>query len=150
MPPVAGTKTLLAAELDPVGAPDVYTTVGELNDTLDVNMTRNMIEALIHNSTVDRYIPSDIIRRESIEIGVNYIYGSATHEALKSHFLDGQEFKIRMRGPQGLADTDEIIMSGFLESWMESNPIDDRRTVRGTFRPSGPFTIDGVEYGTVV
>lgn len=150
MPPVAGTKTLIAAELDPVGAPDVFTTIGELNDTISMNMNRNSIEAIIHNSTVDRYIPSDIIRRDVRNIGVNYIYGNSTHAAMKNHFLNATTFKIRTRGPQGLADTDEVIESGFLESWNEENPIDDRRTAAGSFRPSGPFTIDGVEYGTEV
>lgn len=150
MPPVAGTKSMMGAELDPVGAPGVFTSIGELSGSLDINITRNMIAALVHNSTVGRVIPSDIIIVEPFDIEVNYVYGSPSHAALKNHALNGTKFSIRFVGPNGVVETDEMIFPGYLASWRESNPVDDRRMATGSFHPDGPFTIDGVEYGTVV
>jgi hypothetical protein len=108
---------------------------------------RNAIDALTHNADIDEYSPG-VLRRDEIPIEVNYIYGLTTHMTLRDHLLDGTTFKIRITGPDGGVDDDEVIYSGFLTRWDIAGPVDGTRIATGSFRPSGQMEIDGVTYGT--
>lgn len=138
---------LLAFEMDPIGSPDVFTTIGELNGDISVNLTRAATETPTHNRDIDIYVQG-MLRRDEWPVSVNYTYGDATHQTLRAHFLNGVEFKMRFRGRGGLTDTDEMIATGFLTGWNQGNAVGDGvRSAEGGFRPTGEMTIDGVTYG---
>lgn len=137
---------LLAFELDPIGSPNVFTTIGELNGDISFDLSRAAHSSPTHNRDIDVYV-SGILTRGEIPINVNYTYTDATHITLRAHILNEVNFQLRLRGRGGLASTDEVIMTGFLTSWNQGNAVDGIRMAEGSFRPSGQMTIDGVVYG---
>lgn len=149
MPPQSGHGALYAVEVDPVGAPGVYSTVPELNGDITTGATRNAIEAPIHNSNSLRRFPSNMIDFGEWAISFNYVYGDPIHAAMRTHWLTGTIFGARKRGPGGLANSDEMLASGFISNWQESNPVgtDSLRTVEATFSISSSVIVDGVTYG---
>lgn len=142
----SGHGAEMAIEVDPVGDPGVYTVVGALSSDTAPSYSRNAHERIAHNNDID-FHEQGILRRGELSISVFYDYDDAVHETLIGHLLAGTFFKLRFRGPGGLASTDETIYDGFLTGWSETDPVDGVRTAAGTYRPSGPFTRNGVVIG---
>lgn len=146
-----GHGSLIAVEVDPVGAPNVFQTIGD--QTQDTRFKWNLggTENTPHNVNASTYEPDAVFELEEINIEVNFKYGdvAAYHMVMRDHFLNKRTFKIRLRGPGGTTNTDEKIFTGYLSSWEQSNPRKSgSRKATGTFRPSGPFIVDGVTYGS--
>lgn len=145
-----GHGALIAIEVDPTGAPDVYQTVGDLTSDITQKWTLGGTENTPHNLSASTYEPDAVMELDELSIEVNYRYGNvgAYHMTLRNHFLNKRTFKLRLRGPGGTTNSDEVIYSGYLSSWQESNPRKTgSRKATGMFRPSGPFIVDGVTYG---
>ena len=150
---IAGHGALIAMEVDGDAA-GTFTTVGELNG--DINMgalTRPETEVTTHQDTIDQWIQGRL-GRDAITWSVNFIFDDETHDhltGLRKRIIDGDIFGLRVRGPNGTTDTDEIIVSGFLTNvGLSTNPVrEGARTADVTFRPSKQMKIDGVLIGNV-
>lgn len=142
---IQGHGALLAVELDPVANAGVFTTVGELVGDISMGYNRPETEVTPHNEDIDSWIMG-VLRREPIDMSVNYIYGDSVHDQLRTHIFDRRLFGVRFLGPSAGAGTavDEVICSGYLSNFMETNPVrEGARTAEITFRASGPMIVDG-------
>lgn len=149
MPPTSGHGALYAIEVDPDGAPGVYSTIPEQNSDITTGWTVNAIEAPVHNFNTLRRYPSTMIDPGEWTFSFNYDPDDPVHAALRTHSLNKKVFGARKRGPGGLANDDEMLATGFISSWQDTSPVgaDSLRTVEVTFSISSSITVDGVEFG---
>lgn len=145
---VAGHGATIAMELDPTGAAGVFTTIAELNgDLTGLGLSRPETDVTPHQDDIDSWV-TGVLMREPWTFSVNYVYADTTHDALRTAILDKTRHGFRFRGPGGTTDTDEIIASGEVTSWNETNPVrEGARTAEVTLRMSKAMIIDGEEYG---
>ena len=145
--PQAGHGAIYAIELDPVGAPGVFTAIGELTSEAGPSFNRPASDGTAHNRDIDVYVPG-VLMRDTWKFDFSYIFGDLGHEALKGFMFDGTTFGCKFIGPGNLGVT---IASGFLIAYNETNPPKEGiRKVSSEFRPSGPMIVDGVAIGTAV
>lgn len=145
MPPESGHGALLAYTADPVGAPTVFDTIGQLNSNIDLTWSHDTTEITPHNERMSRNITSKVIKRDAIQFEMNYIHGDATHDDLRDFFLADPPTTIGLQftGPSGSAG-DRCIMSGELINWALMHPVrTGERKARVSFQPSGPMSVDG-------
>lgn len=141
--PASGHGAEMAIELDP-DVPDDYTTVGRYTGDFGGNFGGSSFDLRSHDRDIVGYVPG-MADPGPWTLSVNYVYGDATHATLKQRAIDRRRFKVRFRGPGGLASIDETIVSGFMESWTRTAPVDGVQTAEGTFRPDGEtYLVDGV------
>lgn len=145
---VAGHGATLAIELDPVGAPGVFTTIAELNgDLTGLGLSRPVTETTPHEDDIDSHV-TGVLKREPWSFTVNYIHANTTHDALREAILTQLRMGFRFRGPGGTDNTDEIIASGEVTAWNETNPVrEGARTAEVTAVMSKAMKVDGVLYG---
>lgn len=140
-----GHGALFAMELDPVGAPGTFTTIGELVGDIAVSLARTSVEVTPHNETIDSYVASAVMRREEWDLSVNYDPADTTHVQMNEHLYDNVTFGVRFRGPGSTGPADEWIASGFLTSVRQVNPAREGvRSLEVNFQPSDAMKIDGV------
>jgi hypothetical protein len=146
---VSGHGATIAVELDPTGSPGNFTVIAELNgDLTGLGLSRPETEVTPHQDTIDSWVTGSLMR-EPWTFTVNYIYGNNTHEALRDAILGRTRTGFRFRGPDGTDDTDEIIASGEVTNWNETNPVrEGARSAEVTLRMSKAMIIDGVSYGS--
>lgn len=149
---VPGHGALVAIELSPSGSPGSFTTVSELNgDITWPGLTRPETEVTPHQDTIDSWVTGRL-GREALTFGMNFIYGDGTHDALtglQALMIANTRFGVRLRGPSGSSDTDEIIASGQITSITHVDPVrEGARTSQVTIRLSKQMKIDGVSVGT--
>jgi hypothetical protein len=148
---IAGHGATLQMELDPEGAAGVFTEIAELNgDLTGLGLRRPMSDVTPHQDDIDSYV-SGVLQREQWRFTVNYVHANTTHDGLRGHILDKTRFGIRFLGPTPTAGAgvDEIIASGELAGWNETNPVrEGARTAEVMFQASKAMKIDGVIYGT--
>jgi len=137
-------------EMDPVGAPGVFTAIPELGD--DINWPEfDVPEANVtaHNDNIDSWVQG-VLMRGPFTFGLNYVAGNTVHEALRDAPLNGLKHGFRTRGPSGSAGVDEIIASGFVKTFGPiTHPVREGvRKATVAVRLSGPMIVDGVPYGT--
>lgn len=148
---VAGHGVRIAMEMDPVGEPGVFTTIGELNgDITWPELSRGETDVTPHQDNIDSYVLG-VPRRGPLTFGVNYIFDNPTHDSddgLYGSFWQNEVRGFRMRGPGGVANADEWIMSGQVQAISQVSPVrEGARTCEVTIRMSGPMKIDGVILG---
>lgn len=151
---VAGHGALIAMEMDPEGAPGIFTTIAELNADIEwPELSRGETEVTPHQDSIDSWVLG-ILRRGALQAGVNFIFDNATHDhltGLYSMIKTNETRGFRLRGPGGTTNTDEWICSGQLQAITQTAPVrEGARTCSITIRLSGPMIIDGVAYGTPV
>lgn len=148
---VAGHGATIAMELDPTGSPGVFSTIAELNgDISPPALSRGESEVTPHQDNIDSWVLG-ILRRDALTFSVNFIFDDETHDhltGLHRAIVTNETRGFRFRGPGGLADTDEWIMSGQVQNIQQVNPVrEGARTCDVSVRMSGPMKIDGVAYG---
>jgi hypothetical protein len=144
---ISGHGYIVSIEEDPVGAPDTYTPVGGLSSDVVHNWSREFTATLSHNMGVDGGVVSNVITRGDIVLENNYIPGGQHDTVIRQHFKDNLEFKVQMRGPGGSAGNDEVIQTGKITNIEFRAPIGTgARVMAWTFRPIGPFEVDGETY----
>jgi len=143
---IPGHGVQFAVELDPAGAAGVFTTVGELIGDPPDDYSRDELSADTHNTSIDEWIPSKVLKRGPWNLNVHYIYGDTVHEGLRDLMHSGIEFGVQFLGPSAMAGAgvDEVIASGFLTNFSIKNPMDGKRTAEITFRRNGAQLVDGV------
>lgn len=143
--PESGHGALLAFTADPVGTPNVFTVIAQLNSDIPLDWTRDSTEITPHNERMSRNITSKVVKRGVLTFDVNYIHGDTTHDGLRDQFLADPATTIGMQftGPSGSA-SDRVIMSGEIVSWRLAHPVrtGERKATIG-FQPSGPMSVDG-------
>ena len=151
---IAGHGATIAMELDPTGAPAVFTVIADLNGDIVVpELTRGEEEVTPHDDTIDSWV-FGVLTRGPLTFGVNYRFNNTTHDHLTG-FIDAilvnETRGFRLRGPGGSASTDEWIMSGRVQNVGPiTNPVrTGARQGTVTVRMSGKMITDGVEFGVV-
>lgn len=146
--PVAGHAASIYVEVDPIGAAGTFTLVSEVTSSIDTNTTRENTEISAHASLVDSYIVSQLIHRDEISMEITYKFNNTVHSALHDHYYEKVRFGMMVVGPEGTAPgTDTVIQSGELTSFSKTAPNrNGEYKVAATFRPSGPFKVNGTLY----
>lgn len=143
--PISGHGALLAYTEDPVAGPNVFTTIAQLNSSIDFPMTHETTKITPHNARMGVSVTSPVIDNGPIDFEVNYIYTEATHDDLRDFFLANPPTTIglKLTGPTGSAD-DAYIMSGEVTNWTLMHPVrSGERKAKISFQPSGPVRIAG-------
>lgn len=145
---VAGHGATVAVELDPSGAPGVFTTVAELNGEIqEPGLNRPVSETTPHQDTIDSYVTGRL-GRDPVTFSVNYIFDDASHVALRQKIIDNEFFGIRIWGPGGSDGSDEIIASGHMTNIRIVNPArEGARTAEMTIQLSKAQKVDGTAFG---
>jgi hypothetical protein len=148
--PVAGHAAIHAIEVDPTGAQGTFTTVPEVTSSIDLNTTREATEISAHGDIADRYIVSQLIKRDVITLEITYKHANVVHAALEDHYYAKTKFGLMTIGPDGTApNTDTILQSGELISFSKMAPNRaGEYKVSAQFRPTGRFKVNGTIYGT--
>lgn len=147
---VAGHGATIDVELDPVSTPGVFTEIPELNADINwPNFSVPETNVTAHNDDIDSWIQG-VLMRDQLTFGVNYIAGNNIHETLRDSPLTRLKRGFRLRGPGGSAGVDEVIASGFVQTFGPiTHPVrEGARTAQVAVRLSGPMIVDGVAYGT--
>lgn len=134
--------------LDPVASPNVFTLVPELTGDLSWKINHASKKTTPHDRTTDEYVFSNEKVRDEMTLSFNYIPTETTHTTVRNLCINNTFIGLKYLAPGGVQNTtDDVTQSGGLSSWMQSNPqFEGERTVQMTFRPSGPFRIDGTLY----
>lgn len=143
--PESGHGALLAVTLDPASSPNVFTTIAQLNSSIDFTWTHDSTEITPHNERMSRNITSRVIKRGPIDFEVNYIHGDTTHDGLRDIFLADPPTTIGVQftGPSG-STGDRYIMSGEIINWSLMHPVrSGERKAKMSFQPSGAMRVDG-------
>jgi hypothetical protein len=152
MPPtsvIAGHGASIAYEALPVGSPGTFTVIAELaSDFKRPKLTRATTETTPHNVNVSRFSVGYPVWGQ-LQFTCNYLYDNATQDHLtgiKSQLAHNTVLGIRMRGPTGTTNTDEMIVSGQWLSWeiTDPNKAGAPRQIMFDFQPSGNWIEDGV------
>lgn len=142
--PESGHGALLAYEADVSGSPGVFTTIAQLNSSLDFNWTHDSTEITPHNERMSRNITSKVIKRDALAFECNYIHGNATHDDLRDYFLADPPttFGLQFTGPSG-SSSDRYILSGEITAFAVMHPVRaGERKVKFSFQPSGAMKVD--------
>lgn len=143
---ISGHGVLVAVELDPAGAPGVFTTLGEHVGDLSQAWARGVTEVTPHSETVDSHVPDGRFTREALDLTVNRIYGDTAQEGIRDLFFANTKFGLRLVGTSAGAGAgvDEVIYSGFCTQFTDNSPVrEGARTAEIMFQPSGPMKVDG-------
>lgn len=158
---IAGHGALIAMELDPDGAPGVFTTIAELNgDITEPGYNRPETEVTPHQDDIDSWVTGRL-GRDPVTFSVNYIFDDPTHSSLDTAGVGGLQqkiisnkfFGIQFLGPSAGAGpgVDEIIASGFVTNFAATDPVrEGARTAEVTMRLSKAQIQDGVQVGQAV
>ena len=150
----SGHGATIAIELDPAGAPGDFTVVAELNGDIEwPGLNRPSTEVTPHQDTIDSFVTGRL-GRKPLSFSVNYVFDDETHDhltGLQAKIIAKEFFGIRLRGPNGTTDTDEVIASGEVTEISHTDPVrEGARSSKVTIMLSKRQKIDGVFVGTVV
>jgi hypothetical protein len=146
---IAGHGASVAYEALPSGSPGVFTTIAELtSDFKRPSPKRGSTETTPHNVNVSRFSVGYPVW-DQLSFTCNYLYDNGTQDHLtgiKFQLAHNTVVGIRMRGPTGTTNTDEMIVSGQWISWEITDPNKQGapRQITFTFQPSGNWIEDGV------
>jgi hypothetical protein len=150
---VSGHGATIAIELDII-TPGVFTVVAELNgDITWPGLNRPETEVTPHQDTIDSFVTGRL-GREALSFSVNYVFDDPTHDhltGLQAKIIDNEFFGVRLRGPGGSTNSDEIIASGHVTAVNHMDPVrEGARSAQVTIRLSKRQKIDGVFFGETV
>ncbi len=147
---VAGHGATIAWERDPVGAQGTFTVIPEQNgDIAWPEFSVPETDVTAHNDTIDYFIVG-VAKRSPMTFTVSYVHDDTDHEDLLNAPLSKLKRGFRLRGPNGSANDDEVIASGYVTNFGPiTHPVrEGARTAQVTVRFSGPMQVNGVAYGT--
>lgn len=139
-----GTKISRAA----AATPTVFTEIAEIGDLDLPELSRNIFDATTQNRNIDAKVLG-VLRRSELTIALNFLPTDATHDHLTGLYaaiitepppVDGYKFTF----PTGTV----WVMSGQIAKIAPKAPVDGKLSADVTFAFSGPFTINGLVYGT--
>lgn len=150
---IAGHGATWAMEMDPVGSPGAFTTIAELNsDLMGLSFSRPVTDVTPHQDTIDSSV-TGVLTRDPVTITINYVFADTTHAALRTAALGAtptlRRRGFRFRGPAGTGADGQIIASGEITTWKETNPVrEGARSAEVTLVMSKAMILDGVSYGS--
>jgi len=140
--------TLLSVQLTPGGA---WTALGEQGDLTPPQFSRNEFEATTQNENIDSFILG-VLRRSSITLPINWIPSGTTtaHDHLTGvqklmidNTITGWKIAWPTVGTSGLT----WVLSGAVQSFKPTAPVDGKLAAEIVVRPSGQMLIGGVAVG---
>lgn len=146
---IAGHGATVACELLPVGSPGVFTVIAEVESDIKwPSYKRGTTETTPHNFNMSRFSVGYPVWNQ-FTFDSNYLYDNNTQDHLTGlQFLLNKNTVcgLRLRGPAGSSNIDEMIVSGQWISWEVTDPNKQGapRKVTFMFQPSGNFIKDGV------
>lgn len=145
--PVSGHMTQWRFEEDPDGAQGVFTLLPHVTSSIDTGNTSETTEVTGHGATVDSYVTSPVMKRAEYTLSGPYVYASDVHQALRDHRNSMTLFGYQITGPEwpgGGSTADTEVGSGYCTSFRVLGPTGAGvRSFEATFRPHGPYMIDG-------
>lgn len=138
----SGHGTLVAVELDPTGAPGVFTDIAEQGDIGLPEINRNEFDATTQNEDIDSYVLG-VLRRGQFTIPLNWIPDEQTHDHITGVFdkiITNEYFGVRVAFPQ-VTPTLYWIMSGQAQSLKPNAPVDGKLSNNLNLRLSGLMKI---------
>jgi hypothetical protein len=131
---------------DPAGQ---FTVVAELTgDVKRPELTRPEVEVTPHNDDIDTWVLS-VLTRTPLTFTNNFIYNDPTHDAsfgFQKLLAVNQIFGVRVRGPNGVAGANEMILSAQVQKLGVIDKIKGVEEMAVTIRPHGYMIIDGLPY----
>lgn len=139
---LSGHNTRIAVQLTPGGS---YTDIAEQGDVTPPALTRNEFDATTQLEDIDSYVLG-VMRRSPVTLGMNFIPSNNTHDHLtgiiklmKDNTMTGW----RCTFPDATA----WIMSGQVQNFQPTAPVDGKLSANVTLRFSGKMSIAGVVIG---
>lgn len=143
-----GHGTLIAVELDPTGAPGVFTDISEQRDVTAPTMERNEFDATTQNEDIDSYVLG-VFRRGLFSVPLNFIPDDATQDhvtGVQKLLFDNTIAGFRITYPQVTPNV-VWIMSGQVKNFNITAPVDGILTADLSVRLSGLMSINGTIIG---
>ncbi len=146
---ISGHGTLVARELDAVGMPGVFTTIGELGgDITPPNLQRGSTDVTPHNDTIDGYVMG-VLQRGEATFPINFLPATSVkgHDhltGLQKAIIDNLKDGYRLTFP----DATVWIFSGYVSNVAPTAPAREGvLSADVTLRPTGPHQIDSLIIG---
>ena len=122
--------------------------VGEVGDIQEPGTTRNEFDITSHNREIDTYVIG-VQRREPVTFQVFLNKAIDSHRILRGLQYNGDPTTNMKNGFEvETPDGDLFIFSGGVREFKSTAPVDGVRTGNVTIRPTGPFILNGVTYGS--
>jgi len=157
--PQAGHGVVMSLELDPVGAPGVFTRLANITSGIDLpKHDRREAEITAHDNTIDDWMLS-VPMRDVLTVTAAFCFDNPSHDhvtgAIKLYYWGGT-FGVKFDGPAyPNGDSSGFYMaSGQLKTYQIKQPnLQGERQLDLTFRFRGPEIISApatgaVRYGT--
>jgi len=142
--PIDAHGCLLYFEADEPVVINTWTLINGLMETvMGASTDQPAQEKPVHNLDVMVYHFSSIERFPAIDISIEYDATDTSHQKLRTHAYSHTQFGLKFVGVQNTGSVDTFVVSGAITKWEQPNPVDDSRTAKATFQPSGPYYIDG-------
>jgi len=139
----SGHGALIAWEAMPGSG---FTTIAELGDITTPSLSRNEFEATTQNVDIDTHVLG-VLRRDALSFKINFIEsGEPTHDhitGIQKGIIDNLMRGWKFSFPNGLA----WIMSGQVQSFKVTDPVDGLQSADVSVRMSGKMSIGGVSVG---
>jgi hypothetical protein len=144
-----GHGASIAMEMTPLVS-GVFTVVPEIGEEISwPEFSTPETNVTTHDQDIDSWIPG-VPMRGPFTFSVYFRHDNAVHQELQSAPHDGVKRGWRLRGRNGSAGVDEVIASGFIQSFgpITHPPREGVRKANVVVRFSGPYWLNGVQYGT--
>lgn len=121
--------------------------ITEIGDITMPGLTKNEFDITPHNRNIDNY-HFGVLRRNLVTFPTFFNAAILSHKVLRALELDNNvntnmENEFTVSSPDG----ETWLFSGGVKDMAEAAPVDGTKTVTTSIRMTGPFFLNGVEYG---
>jgi hypothetical protein len=127
-----------------------FTDIAELGDMTPPGLTRNEFDATTQEKDIDSYVLG-VLRRGQFSQGVNFLPSNETHDhiqGVQKLLIDNTVTGFRITFPDSLST--RWIMSGQVQGFVPSAPVDGKLSATMTLRFSGRMYIGNTSAGDVL
>lgn len=122
--------------------------IAELGDIQMPGLTRNEFDITSHNRDIDTYV-FGVARRDPVTFPMFFNKNIASQLLLREAQQNGDGLVNMTNGFRITApDGDIWVFSGGVKEIKQTAPVDGVQTANVTIRATGPYVLNGVEYGS--